>query len=176
MKHDFRYLLIICMALMMFSITSCNNEMVEPSASTPITRASEIINSNQTISVEEAVQNLEEFLSSSTRSSVSNLTETKRPTKVCVIRNPTSYSVRDSKANTFQISYDSLAYVVQFEGENGCAVLSADKRIGTDVLAILDHDLLELPEQCYASRLTEAYFVDYPMEGDGFFKSNEYGE
>ncbi len=72
---------------------------------------------------------------------------------------------------------EKLFYVANFENNNGFAVMAADDRIGSDVLAISDKGSLSAKN--FATSFDDdddkRVIIDgFPLEGDGFFTVAEY--
>ena len=156
---------------------ACTEDAVEPSAEeTPATRTAVDIAPSETIPVEEALENLQKFLSSSTRERIGSASFPAQPLPcvVQVVRNPTVLIEKDEDGKESKIAYDSLFYVANYSN-GGAAILSADRRIGTEVLAVLDKGSLDVPANYVPFSTTRPIYKDYPTTGPGFYKLPEYG-
>lgn len=128
------------------------------------------------ISEETALANLFSFLAENdeinTRTTESPTIKTITPIK---FKSVISRELQD----TTDLNCENLLYVVNFEDEQGYAILSGDTRIKEEIIAIGDEG--ELSDITVHNALdllnTERPIYDgYPITGPGFFKEPEYGD
>lgn len=150
-------------------VISCQNE-VELLEDSNVTN--EMLSRNDySISVDEALANLEEFLvdaeDSATRTSKSRIVNSIKPIKYNAITTRTD------------VDCENLLYVANFEGEQGYAILAGDTRIGDEILAVADEGCLSDATIYTAIELAneERIIIDgYPTTGPGFFTTPETGD
>ena len=91
------------------------------------------------VSKEQAVENLKNFLSSIEGSSVKSSDYSKERT-IKDIKSISLSALRTKSPTEFpdSIGSEEIVYIVNFENEDGYAILAADDRIGSDVIAVTD--------------------------------------
>jgi hypothetical protein len=89
------------------------------------------------------------------------------------------YSIKYKNLHTrSDIDCNELVYVVNFDNEQGFAILAADDRISDDVIAVTSEG--NLPQKVMNSVLDDTFndeyptFDGYPLTGDGFYSVDEY--
>lgn len=155
-------------AMAIVVLVSCQDN-IDPLASAGSQEAS-----SHTIPVEQALENLKDFLNDSpkTRSLVDGISLT----NVITVR-PNHMSTRAIKLPE---DCNALMYAVNFSDENGYALLSADNRIDDAVIAVTSegsisqNDIEEAKADLDDSQKT--IFEDYPTTGDGLISVAEYPE
>ena len=110
------------------------------------------------ISREEALKSLDSFLSS---------TKTKTHKEIDSV-----YSVISWKTKS-EVTSDTLLYIVNYKHNNGYAILSADDRIGSEVISYVENGNIAIDSLKYAG---PARRIDnsFPLYGDGIFAVDEY--
>lgn len=129
------------------------------------------------ISEEEALLNLKDFLS---ESSSNHGTQSTRASHIASII-PVKYKRFSTRAESSAVTdCENLVYVVNFEDNEGYAILAADSRISSKVIAITDCDEMEDHTIYYAADMLDEedheIYNDYPQDGDGFIYVPEYDE
>lgn len=161
---------IIYVLLGLFLMSSCQKDFTPTSEDTMTSE----ISKDYTISPEDALENLEVFLSdnedSATRASNSRTISSLTPIK---------YWSSVTRSSSENLNCDNLLYIANFEQEQGYAILAGDSRIQDKVIAITDqgnitdatvYTALELATQ-------ERYIIeDYPLTGEGFYTTPETGD
>lgn len=127
---------------------------------------------NYTIPVDVAVRNLISYLDAEDR----NTRGEKRAIGSVAVITPKRKITRTAE----NIPNDSLLYVVNFGNEEGYAILAADSRIETDILAITDcgsisQNSIDNAVDSYGTE-ERPLFSGYPSSGPGFYTIPESGE
>lgn len=159
-------------------LLSCSDDLLEPKTSLDENTKEEIAKNQHLIPVDKAISNLEDFLDSFNGKSRSG---NKRVIKdYCTIKARQTSLARSEDFS--DLDCENLLYVVNFENDEGYAVLAADDRIGEDVLAITDGGSYD--STAVAPGVTPIEIInperviipEYPSYGDGFYKLMEYGD
>jgi hypothetical protein len=129
------------------------------------------------ISEEEALLNLKDFLSESSSNHGTQLTRASHIASII----PVKYKRFSTRAESSAVTdCENLVYVVNFEDNEGYAILAADSRISSKVIAITDCDEMEDHTIYYAADMLDEedheICNDYPQDGDGFIYVPEYDE
>lgn len=155
--------------LMIFGsvLFSCN-DIKEPKNISVDTKKTEI-NSHQ-ISQKDALKSLQNFLDSE---------KSTRGYKDRKIENV--FSVEFNKANTRSTSSikdcKDLLYVANFANDEGFAVLAADDRIGSEIIAVADKGSIsksDMDAAVMSLSKERPLFRDYPQTGPGIFTLDEF--
>lgn len=132
----------------------------------------ENLSPNYSISVDEALANLDDFMQgdqAGTRSGYKRSVESVYPLRRSVV------STRSAVGN----DEGNLLYVANFENEQGYAILAADARIGEKVIAITENGTLSQEAAYTAMQMTyeeRPVFYGYPLDGPGLFTTEETGD
>lgn len=137
---------LLMFSCLLFLIVSCNNEVIELSEKNG--HASLIQNQKDyKVSEVEAIQNLNNFLLSMENNSTENISTRSKPVRT--VKNIEAIRYDKQKVHTyaggsdFSFNIDTLMYLINFENNQGYALVSADKR--TDqVYAIIDEGALSV--------------------------------
>lgn len=164
-----------------FVFTSCEKDEQLTIPSERDSYQSESINDNPyTIPVEDALTNLNDFLSSFSDENCS------RSNKNRIVKNIFSLEYKDclppqSRSEMDSLNCDKLVYIANFENDKGYAVLAADNRISTPVIALTDiggicPDFDPKPKNPWEwdSEENRPIFAGYPRTGPGIFTLSEY--
>lgn len=160
-------LLFAVLAMAIVGLVSCQDD-IEPLASA----SSQEETSSHTIPVEQALENLKDFLNDSpkTRSLVDGISLT----NVITVR-PNHIHTR---ATNLPEDCNTLMYAVNFSDENGYALLSADNRIEDAVIAVTSEGSISQNDiEAAKADLDDnqkTIFEDYPTTGDGLISVAEY--
>lgn len=121
------------------------------------------------IPVSEAVASLDSFLSEiEEETTKSGVTVQKR--RIRDVKTVYSSSVYTKSSSDEENDVNELLYIVDFENNQGYAILSADDRIGVDILAVYDNGnsgssgISRAPSRTYDVRLI---YDGYPKDGPG---------
>lgn len=117
------------------------------------------------ITIEEALRNLDDFF-------VNNNEGNTRSNVVPKVKNVTA--IRDSRRvtrNTSAGANDTAAilYVANFDQEQGFAILSADKRIESLILAVTEDGNMVERSTRFVNQSDRVLFSEFPLTGPGFF-------
>ena len=162
-----KYLLFSVLVMAIVGLASCQDD-IEPLA--PAISQEETI--SHTIPVEQALENLKDFLNDSpkTRSLVDGISLTN---VITVRTNP----IR-TRATNLPKDCNTLMYAVNFSDENGYALLSADNRIEDAVIAVTSEGSISQNDieaaEADLDDSQKAVFEDYPTTGDGLISIPEY--
>lgn len=129
--------------------------------------------SKYSISPEEALTNLTEFLNSEKNSTRGNNDKMISEVYPVILHSP----LTRNSCSTTQI--DTLLYVANFKDEKGYAILGADNRIPDKILAVTDNGSLSqdmIAASSSSSSQSQPTINPYPIDGPGFFTSPQYGD
>lgn len=146
-------------------ISACTNDVIVPDQ--PITEQQ---THPHAISIDDALAYLNEFISSENNSRSNHTPRTVKDVHTIKYQSVRSRSAAD-------IDCDNLLYAVNFDGNQGYAVLAADDRIQDKVIAVIDSGNYSGNKFEFVGEkvtLPEYYFPDYPLSGPGFFQLEEY--
>ncbi len=150
--------LFLTLPLFLFAALACTKEQSKDMAQTDTV--------THRIPVETALASLEEFLDAEgTASTKAGISRDRRQVKgVDVVR---AQSL-GTKAGAADVDCDELLYVVNFENDEGYAILAADDRIQEDILMVADSG--NISASSVSSSTTGScrrIFDDYPLTGPG---------
>lgn len=123
-------------------------------------------NYEHSISIEKALSNLDAFLGSdgATRSSQKK------------IKSVTPIKFRGDTRNS-ELNCENLIYVVNFDNDEGYALLAADDRIEDPIIAVTESGQLPVGGGLIGGDITEMYYYEgYPRVGPGFYTLPERGD
>ncbi len=79
-----------------------------------------------------------------------------------------------TKAVSKELECDSLLYLVDFEGDNGYAVLAADRRIPSDIITVVDSGTMSEDDLYMAIEKSEKVIDSaYPLDGPGIITDKD---
>lgn len=162
-------LLTLCICMVLCTLfNACSDDVITGNSLID----SESNQSQYAISQEEALANLDAFISAESSSSRSA-----RP----AIKSVRALKFRQSiSRGADNIECDNLLYVANFENEGGFAILAGDKRIPEEVIAISeqgnisDDAILRAASNGSEDDGDNAYYPEYPATGPGFFSYEAY--
>ncbi len=174
-KMSFKKLSYFLLLTLVISFVSCKDEFIEEVNNETIVKNEESF----TIPLEEALQNLNSTLDVIELQELQNNAKglyratTKRKREIANVEVIYDNSPNNNGAmKAPNLKRNKLLYAVQFKGNRGGAVLSADKRIGNIVLAITENgNILEKQEPREYEQLFKAYpdFKFYNKELDDYY-------
>lgn len=119
--------LFVFLLLVVSTFTSCTKQQpVSNDPKKPITETNDY-----SISINEAILSLEDFYQQVTKS------ESKQVDNIVCVPNP-YYNIGTKSGTSDNIAAPNILYVVNYENEGGYAILSADRRLPTEIYAISD--------------------------------------
>jgi len=124
------------------------------------------------IPVEDALRNLENFLSDSDSPKTRAASRILPSSVLSVTSNAGNGLTRSEKS-------DTILYVANFGDDSGYAIISADDRISEDVLAVTDQGEINdniIKTAIELSQEERTFFDGYPMDGPGLFTTEETGD
>lgn len=115
------------------------------------------------ITIEDALKNLDEYNAYSTE----NRLKSNTPFKVSTIYKNNSLLKSNINNNA------PLLYIVNYDNNNGYAILSADKRISASVIAVAENG--NFPEESFHSLNNRTLYNGYPLNGPGIYNDDSLG-
>lgn len=109
------------------------------------------------ITIEEALKNLDEY----NECSIEKQVKSKASFKVSTIYK-NSTLLKSSTDDTAP-----LLYIINYENNNGYAILSADNRIGSSVIAVAEKG--NFPEESFHKLKNRTIYNGYPLTGPGIY-------
>ncbi|MDY5632560.1 MAG: C10 family peptidase [Bacteroidaceae bacterium] len=159
-----KWLLKLSLAVVVsFNLIACQDASEEAIA-TPPTRS---ISNSHTISIDEALENLERFLQDG---------QTRANASLPKVRDVLSMKLR--KGTTRATDLNNVMYIANFSDDKGFAILAADNRVSEKVIAIIDKgNLTQEDIDAAASIFTNKEdYIDqrYPTTGNGLYTIEDY--
>ncbi len=141
-------------------LCSCSSERYEAEASFKDTTSA------TAVTINDALKSLDRFICGDLLESTRSRTIGKKVATIDLIR-LSDLTTKSSAGNMSDI--DGLVYLVNFEGDEGYAILAADNRIKEDVLIVTEEGSLSEGELISAvmSNIGREDFSDYPKTGPG---------
>lgn len=161
----------ISLLLLVISMTGCREEAL---ITNPEQQPQDPVASSYAIPVDSALAYLDAFMDELD-------TDGTRGMDKRIVRDitPIKFTATLTRAAGTSAGCDNLLYIANFENEQGYALLAADTRIGSPVLAITDQGSLSDATVYAAMELANGnrpVFKDYPLEGDAFFTTPQTGD
>lgn len=162
MKKPLSFLPLLLIGLSMFA--ACSKAQFEA-------EQEPLAENNYTIPIEEALDYLKAYLETTENAGTKSSGDKRTISDVQKV-----YAQNlNTKSSAGDLDCEVLLYLVNFEDEQGFAVLAADERIPSSIIAIVDKGHLT------ANELYTAYndegrviFPEYPTDGPGVFTDNQY--
>lgn len=167
MKNISNIMAIFCLFL---SLCSCEDE-VNLSVDSSMTSTNP-----HAISMEQALASLQDFMAAPSAGSTRAAKDDRRIGDVYAVEYKQNILTRSS--HVLNPDVENLVYIANFEDNQGFAILAADDRIETGVIAVTDSGSLKrkhVDDAYIALTLDQRpLFKNYPLAGPGFFQDEEY--
>ncbi len=134
-----------------------------------------VTTSNYSIPLEDALKSLQAYLDS--ENDLMTKSESQEGVKSRIISDV--HTIRLTAVNTkgtdLPVDCDSLLYLVNFQNDEGFAILAADKRISDDVIAVTESGNMS-EEYLYSaiSDYSRKIYPEYPTTGPGIITSDDF--
>ncbi len=125
------------------------------------------------ITIEEALQNLDDYFTANNEGKTRSNGQVPKVKEVVAI-NDSRGATRSSSASTNDTA--ALLYVANFDQQQGFAILSADKRISSLVLAVTEGGNISGKSSLLVGQSDRLLFSEFPLTGPGFFTDTIQGE
>lgn len=140
-------------------------------------KAEELSTNPHAISQEQALASLRDFLASFEDGETRSAMQGRRVKDIYPVE---FHEDATRAANGDAVDCENLLYVVNFENEQGYAILAADDRVKDDVLAVVEEGSMSASTMKAAAgravRVTRPIFSSFPTEGPGYFQSPRYAD
>lgn len=125
------------------------------------------------ITIEEALQNLDDYFTTNNEGKTRSNGQVPKVKDVVAIHDSRG-ATRSSSASTNDTA--ALLYVANFDQQQGFAILSADKRISSLILAVTEGGNITDKSNLLVDQSDRILFNEFPLVGPGFFTDTIQGE
>lgn len=158
-------------AVLLVCCNSCDDREEIPSSQPK----SEKVSCNpHAISQEQALASLQDFMNSFENVATRSAMQSRRVKDIY----PVEFRKDVTRAGADTIDCENLLYVVNFENEQGYAILAADDRVKDDVLAVVEQGSMSPQAMKAAAKkvmiTNRPIFSGFPITGPGYFQMPEY--